>query len=413
MIYYRGQAQTPQYGKLRDPRYDQGDFVFTVGKNSTIAVQPSPSPIPTPTPVIQNSKSGEEVFWDEVTRLNSKSSYQSYLNEYPSGKYVSTARLRIQNIDAEAANSAKQAEAQKWAEAERGNTIESYRSYLNAYPNGEYRATANLRINDLTAKAESGKLRNPSKGMTMERSLGNGLSMKFMGIPSGSFMMGSPSNETERGSDEGPQRRVTISNGFWLSKYEVTQEEYEAVMGTNPSNFKGCPKCPVEQVSWEDAKAYITKLNAKNDGFIYSLPSEAEWEYAAGAGTTGAFGIGEGNSLSSNQANFDGNYPYGGAAKGKYLEKTTPVGSYQPNAFGLYDMHGNVWEWCEDIYSDSYANLSVDGSSNVSVGDSTKRVLRGGSWYNYGLSLRSAFRYWDSPANRGDDVGFRVAVRVR
>jgi formylglycine-generating enzyme required for sulfatase activity len=231
-------------------------------------------------------------------------------------------------------------------------------------------------------------------------------------IPSGSFTMGSPASEARRDSDEGPQRLVTIGQGFWMGRYEVTQGQYEAVMGTNPSFFKTCGKdCPVEQVSWNDAKEFISKLNARNDGFVYSLPSEAEWEYAARAGTTTAFAFG--NSLSSTQANFNGNYPYGNAPKGPYLERTTKVGSYKPNAWGLYDMHGNVWEWAEDVWQDSYTGLPTDGSANTTRGDSSFRVLRGGSWYVIGGFTRSAYRDWDDLSLRYDGDGFRVVARAR
>src|SRR5205085_11701074 len=167
--------------------------------------------------------------------------------------------------------------------------------------------------------------------------------VEFVWILAGSFMMGSENGD----SDEKPAHRVTISEGFYMGKYEVTQAQWQAVMGNNPSNFKGCDNCPVEQVSWDDAVSFIAKLNAQNDGYTYRLPTEAEWEYACRAGTTTAFAFGD--SLSSEQANFDGDYPYGGAPKGVYRQKTTSVGRFQPNAWGLYDMHGNVWEWCEDI----------------------------------------------------------------
>ncbi len=242
----------------------------------------------------------------------------------------------------------------------------------------------------------------------------NSIGMEFVKIPSGSFTMGSPTSETYSRDNERPQHRVTIEYEFYLGKYEVTQEEYEKVTGTNPSNFKNCPKCPVESVTWKEANEFIKKLNTKNDGYEYRLPSEAEWEYAARGGKEGqVFGIGDGNNLSSSQANFDGNDPYGNAAKGNYLIKTVNVGSYQPNAFGLYDMHGNVWEWCEDIYKDSYSGLSANGSANMSGKDSDSRVLRGGSWVNYGILVRSAVRNWNSPDNRNYYSGFRVAVRVR
>lgn len=253
---------------------------------------------------------------------------------------------------------------------------------------------------------------NNTNSKTRTANLPSGVKLEMVKIPSGSFMMGSPNSEKDRNPDESPQHRVTIGYEFYMGKFEVTQAQWQAVMGSNPSNFKNCDECPAEQVSWNDAKEFIKKLNALNDGFTYRLPSEAEWEYACRAGTTTAFSFGD--SLSSTQANFDGNYPYGNASKGEYKGKTTPVGSYQPNAFGLYDMHGNVWEWVEDIYQDSYNGLAADGSANVSIGDSSRRVLRGGSWLLNGFFLRSSNRGWNSAGDRDNFNGFRVcAVSAR
>jgi formylglycine-generating enzyme required for sulfatase activity len=256
----------------------------------------------------------------------------------------------------------------------------------------------------------------------------NSLGMEFSWIPDGSFMMGSTEAEVEQAwrecskawSDcprrwieaEQPQRMVTIREGFWMGRHEVTQGYYEAVMGTNPSRFTDCGKnCPVELVSWNDAKEFISKLNARNDGFVYSLPSEAEWEYAARAGTTTATAFGD--SLSSTQANFDGNHPYGNAPKGPFLKRTTKVGSYSPNAWGLYDMHGNVWEYIEDIYQNSYMGLPTDGSANTTRGDSSRRVLRGGSWDSFGSRSRSAIRGWFLPSLRNSSFGFRIVARAK
>jgi len=256
----------------------------------------------------------------------------------------------------------------------------------------------------------------------------NDIGMEFSWIPAGNFMMGSTDEQVEEAwrecrefvsecprssfEREQPQRQVTIPRGFWMGRHEVTQGQYEAVMGTNPSTFDECgTDCSVERVSWDDAKEFIKRLNDRNDGFVYSLPSEAEWEYAARAGTTTAFAFGD--SLSSRQANFNGNYPFGNAEKGPYLEKTTKVGSYDANAWGLHDMHGNVWEWVEDILHDDYTGLPTDGSANTTIGDSSQRILRGGSWGGVGMNSRSAYRDWiDSPV-RGNDLGFRVVARAK
>jgi len=240
----------------------------------------------------------------------------------------------------------------------------------------------------------------------------NNFGMDLIWISPGSFMMGSPYSEPNRALDEGPQRVVTISEGFWMGKYEVTQGQYEEVMGTNPSHFKTCGKdCPVETVSWNDAKEFIKRLNDRNDGFVYALPTEAEWEYAARAGTTTAFAFGD--SLSSTEANFNGKYPFGNASEGPNLKSATKVGSYKPNEWGLHDMHGNVWEWVEDIYQNSYRELPMDGSANTTTGDRSLRVLRGGSWLGIGNLTRSAYRNWSYPTLRLSNIGFRVVVRAK
>jgi len=228
--------------------------------------------------------------------------------------------------------------------------------------------------------------------------------------PPGSFTMGSPSTEKARRSDEGPQTQVTLSKGFWMSKHETTQEEYLAVMDNNPSNFQGDLKCPVEQVSWDDATNYCAKLTVREraagrlpSGFVYRLPTEAEWEYACRAGKTTATTCG--NNLSSSQANFKGAYPYGEAAKGPSLGRTTKVGSYAPNAWGLYDMHGNVWEWCLNWYAGSLPGGSVTDPQGPNK--AMYRPLRGGGWLSYGWDCRSATRFILLPDNSGDDIGFR------
>lgn len=236
----------------------------------------------------------------------------------------------------------------------------------------------------------------------------NSTGIEFVLIPPGSFLMGSPLTEAKRNKDEGPQRRVNIKYEFYMSRYEITQEEYEKVMGHNPAYFQNCPECPVEQVTWNDAKEFIQKLNANKDNYFYRLPSEAEWEYSARAGTRTIFAFG--NDLSSNEANFNGDFPYGEANKGENLQKTTEVGRYKPNNWGLYDMHGNVWEFCEDVYNPSYEKLPIDGSPNLSLGDLNSRVIRGGSWFYTGSYLRSADRVKSLPNYKISNVGFRIVA---
>jgi formylglycine-generating enzyme required for sulfatase activity len=215
--------------------------------------------------------------------------------------------------------------------------------------------------------------------------LGNGVLLEMVEIPGGTFIMGSPANEAERYSDESPQYQVTVPS-FCIGKYELTQAQYQAIMGTNPAYFKGDNR-PVEQVSWFDAVAFCEKLSQKT-GKKYRLPSEAEWEYACRAGTTTPFYFGE--SITPDLVNYDGNYTYASAPKGQYRQQTTDVGTFPPNAFGLYDMHGNVWEWCQDDWQENYINAPINGSALISR--SNINMLRGGSWFGNPDGCRSAFR---------------------
>jgi formylglycine-generating enzyme required for sulfatase activity len=183
-------------------------------------------------------------------------------------------------------------------------------------------------------------------------------------------------------------------------------------MGGNPSKFKDCGMdCPVEMVSWDDIQGFLEKLNTANDGFEYSLPTEAQWEYSARAGTTSTFAFGD--SLGSADANVDGRYPHGSAQKGPWIRETVKVGSYKPNAWGIYDMHGNVAEWVEDIYSSSYEGLPTDGSVNVSIGYRKYRVDRGGSWLTFARAARSSERGRNLPGNRSVATGFRIAAKLK
>jgi formylglycine-generating enzyme required for sulfatase activity len=232
-------------------------------------------------------------------------------------------------------------------------------------------------------------------------------------IPPGRFTMGSPPKEADRREDEGPQTEVTLTKGFWLGKHEVTQREWLEVMGSNPSHFKGGPDLPVDTVSWDEATGYCKKLTERErvakrlpEGYEYCLPTEAQWEYACRAGTKSATAYGE--RLSSSQANFDGRYPYNGGAKGPYLGKTAKVGSYAPNGWGLYDMHGNVREWCLDRYEHELPGGSVSDPRGPWSG--SYRVRRGGSWIFNGRNCRSAYRLRDVPGYQSDDLGFRLAL---
>jgi len=220
----------------------------------------------------------------------------------------------------------------------------------------------------------------------------------FRLIESGKFVMGSWPDEEGRGHDE-RRHWVEISKPFYLAETETTQAQWARVMGTAPSQFDGS-ELPVESVSWNDAVEFCEKLG-------YALPTEAQWELACRAGSSEPFAFGD--TLTSSQANFDGTETYGDSAKSTYRERTVEVGSFEPNAFGLYDMHGNVWEWCADGYApyedEAIASLQVDP---IGGRDSKSRVLRGGSWLSLPVNLRSGERYDNEPVGRGNSIGFRV-----
>jgi formylglycine-generating enzyme required for sulfatase activity len=228
--------------------------------------------------------------------------------------------------------------------------------------------------------------------------------MTFVRIPAGDFEMGSPAGEPQRSPDE-KLHKVRISRSFYLAQKEVTQAQWQKVMGTNPSWFQSCgAKCPVEKVNWYEAKEFIRRLNQRsNMGF--RLPTESEWEYACRAGTRTAFSTGE--NLTADQANYDGSYPYAKFAKGKNRGTTTPVGSFSPNAWGIFDLHGNVWEWTSDLYCPYPDDEVTDPHPNC---DSEMRVIRGGSWYFGADSARSALRYTHRPQDSGFSIGFRLAA---
>jgi formylglycine-generating enzyme required for sulfatase activity len=211
--------------------------------------------------------------------------------------------------------------------------------------------------------------------------------IEMVRIEAGSFTMGS----TNGFDDKSSPHRVTISRPFYIGKYEVTQAQWRAVMGSNPSSFKG-DNLPVEQVSWEDCQEFIRRLNAKTGGG-WRLPTEAEWEYACRAGTSGDYA-----GVLDQMAWYDSN-------SGR---TTHPIGQKQPNAWGLYDMHGNVWEWRQDWYDSDFYGRSP-GTDPVGPSSGSTRVLRGGSWNFSAAFCRSAIRHWFAPSLRYDSLGFRLA----
>jgi len=230
----------------------------------------------------------------------------------------------------------------------------------------------------------------------------NSVGMKFVWIPPGSFMMGSPKEEEGRMDDE-VQHKVTLTKGFYMGVHLVTQEQWQAVMGNNPSFFgKGEKNLPVECVTWNHCQDFCKKSRAK-DKSPYRLPTEAEWEFCCRAGTTTVFSFGD--SISADQANFNGDEIYGKGKPGLRRKKTTPVGSFAANAWGLFDMHGNVWQWCQD-FDGAYPRNDVVDPQGPMAGK--ERMMRGGCWGLGPVYLRSACRYHLQPGWGDDAIGLRV-----
>ena len=237
--------------------------------------------------------------------------------------------------------------------------------------------------------------------------------LKLVLVPAGEFVMGSPATELGRDRNEGPQHRVRITKPFYIGKFAITQRQWESLGEKNWSRWRfvgDCRESPVEWVSWDDSQRFLKKLNERVKGKgTFSLPTEAEWEYACRAGTNTPFHFGE--ILTTDQANFNGHYVYGKGPLGVYRKTTVKSGSFKPNTFGLYDMHGNVWEWCQDRYALDYYKTKVTNDPQGPVkGD--ERVLRGGAWTYKAGNCRSAVRVKTGPEMRDISFGFRVVQRV-
>jgi formylglycine-generating enzyme required for sulfatase activity len=303
----------------------------------------------------------------------------------------------------------EQRRAELKAEAERQTSIfEKQQHVENGSPNWIFYGTKQEivkeqqgRVDELDTAAFRIYEENLSKTQTFD--LGNGVNLEMVLIPAGIFMMGSQESEAGRNGDE-TQHQVTISKPYYLGKYPVTQAQWQQVMGTNPSKFKSNGLAPVENVSWDDTQAFCIKLKEITQA-PFGIPTEAQWEYACRAGTTTPFHFG--SQLNGRQANCDGTVPYGTDMKGPYLKETSAVGTYPANAWGLYDMHGNVWEWCSDWHGD-YPTRSVTDPIGPATG--SFRVLRGGCWFSVAVSCRSADRRWNDPSGRCRILGFRVAL---
>ncbi|MBE9143136.1 formylglycine-generating enzyme family protein [Planktothrix mougeotii] len=239
-----------------------------------------------------------------------------------------------------------------------------------------------------------------------EVGLNGTLSLELVEVPKGTFIMGSPSDEVGHLSSEEPLRQVKFKKSFYMSRSPITQEQWETVMGYNPSTFKG-QNLPVETVSWKEAQKFCNELS-KQTGREYRLPSEAEWEYACRAGRSTPFYFGD--DISPTQANYDTHYSYKSKqSDGKYEGQTTPVGveNFPANQFGLEDMHGNVWEWCSDSWHDNYDRTPTDGTPYTS-GVNEQAVIRGGAWHSFPSRCRSAAREEMWKKVKSNRIGFRV-----
>ena len=325
-------------------------------------------------------------------RADTSAAYGEYLRRYPSGRNVEEAR----RFQAEARDD------EAFARAKTSGTSAAYGSYLRTYPTGRHAAEARR----LQRQAEEEQRLRP--GSRFRDCAG---CPEMVVVPAGSFMMGSPASEEARDDNEGPRHRVTIAKPIAVGVYEVTFAEWDTCVRGGGCRYRpddegwGRGQRPVINVSWEDAQQYVRWLSRQSRA-KYRLLSEAEWEYVARAGTTTPFHYGR--TISTNQANYNGKFTFGGGRKGTYRGRTAPGGTFAPNAFGLYDVHDNVREWTHDCWNGSYRGAPADGSA-WETGDCSRRVLRGGSWSSGPRVLRSANRSGIDSGYRFNNFGFRVA----
>lgn len=443
VIQGSGNAQTPwEVSSLT------GDFYFTPPSGGQIAmVAPSPpaamlrpSPAPAPTASANTREDPETQFWNEVKASGSREYYEAYAKQYPKGKYLGLARVELKKLEDQAkadkarseadrkAEQARQDAEQKqaaernrqdqqrndkdsWEAAKSADSVTSYGAYLDSYPKGQFAALAQAakqKAERLAVDRNKQETENRSKAAEQEKLAADRARLEaekaakemrpgkvfrdcadcpeMVTLPAGSFDMG----------ETGSTHRVTLK-GFVMGKTEVTQAQWQAVMGGNPSAFIQCGSdCPVEQVSWDDIQEFVRRLNAKT-GKSYRLPSEAEWEYACRAGGRDEYC--GGNNLDA----------LGWChAAAKPVRSTNPVARKQANAWGLYDMSGNVDEWTQDCQNYNYSGAPNDGSAWTG-GDCSIRVTRGGSWDGISHSARSASRVWFTSSLQHRSFGFRLA----
>ncbi len=377
-----GSLATPRYGVIQETGDEGGDFIF-LRKTGLAVANATVDPAAL-----------ELALWQSADRSNEISEFEEYLRQYPNGLFAVSARNRITKLRA-----------------------------LAGTPSGtKPTSTGRISVTGVPLRAFNfetvivdglGEVKTRQQGVAFGFTEDiNGVPLEMVELVGGTFTMGSPIIEKERGEDE-VRHQVTVG-GLMMGKYEITQAQWRAAaklpkvkmdLPPDPANFKG-GTLPVENVSWEEAVEFCARLSRKT-GRHYGLPTEAEWEYAARAGVQTPFAFGE--TITPVLVNYDGNYPYGGATIGERRRKTVLVGSLKvANAFGLYDLHGNVWEWCHDWYGPYIAQQQNNPTGPSSAGEG--RVLRGGSWLVSGWYCRAALRGWNTPGGRSDSIGFRVAM---
>lgn len=313
----------------------------------------------------------ENEAWELVNKKLDIDLLRLFLKQFPGGAHSEKARSLMDNMI--------------WSDAKASNDAKKVQTYLDEFPRGENIAAAQILLKQLQPIVST--IAPPSSPWK------NATGIELVWVPPGSFMMGSATGDAR----ERPVRRITITEGFWMSKFEITQLQWTTLMNINPSKFsQNCGgSCPVERVSWNEIQEFIGRLNQKNDGFIYTLPTEAEWEYAARAG-----GDGDHRKDLREIAWF----------KSNAADRTHQVGTKKPNAFGIYDMFGNVWEWCSDWYARYPINGEIDP---VGPANGSTKVLKGGSWKDSASDTRVSYRADMSPTFKYQDTGFRVIAKQK
>lgn len=398
-------AQTGRKQVPWDSSSVQGDFYFNRAAGS-VAVNPTKleAPVKDETLTARDAAAIEREAWSYIRNSNDPQEFRDFLKDFPSGANAGNAKVKLEQT--------------AWDAVKDSKDKAKIQAYLSEFSSGTNAPLARIRLRQLEASvavlpSNTESSANTGGAIAAGTVRKNSIGMELVYVPPGEFTMGSSEKDIDEYmyafravdglsrswfDDEKPQHRVKISEGFWMGKFEVTQGQWRSVMGDDPSYFKDCGQtCPVEKVSWEDIQIFLRKLNQKNDGFEYSLPTEAQWEYSARGGTTTLYG---------GTGNLDDMGWYDKNSSGR----SHPAGQKQPNGFGLYDMHGNVWEWCEDYYGTYSAGDSTDPKGASS---GIYRVLRGGSWSVNAYDARSAYRVRIEPGLRVNSVGFRVSSRAK